>query len=118
MTGKPYPIGDLRPGLPHEVHQILNRMMEKRPEDRYPTPRHLADALDQYLSPAVPGASVPAPHSIAETPPVAETPIPGVPRRAPAPSSGNPLRETVPVPSHSLRDTMPIPPGFAESLAV
>jgi serine/threonine-protein kinase len=129
QTEKPYPIEELRPGLPQEVHNVLNRMMEKRPEDRYPTPRHLAEALDVYLNPALPGTPVPAAHSIAETPPVADTPIPPrTPTRATRPEivppvaepirpTGHSFRDTVPAPTHSMRDTMPIPPGLAESLA-
>jgi serine/threonine-protein kinase len=124
QTEKPYPIEELRPGLPQEVHTILNRMMEKRPEDRYPTPRHLSEALALYLNPALP--STPIPQAIAETPPVADTPLPPrtptrpvrseTPGSAPAPTSGQSFRDTVPVPSHSMRDTMPIPPGLLESL--
>ena len=128
QTEKPYPIEELRPGLPHEVHQVLNRMLEKRPEDRYPTPRHLADALEHYLTPALPGT--PIPQAIAETPAVADTPVPTrtqppapVPaapapaRPAPAAVPASQFRDTVPVPGHSMRDTMPIPPGLVESLA-
>jgi serine/threonine protein kinase len=119
QTDKPYPIEELRPGLPQDVHNVLSRMMEKRPEDRYPTPRHLSEALEQYLNPALPSTPVPAAHSVAETPPVADTPIPPrtpprpVPPAAPPPQT---FRDTVPVPGHSMRDTMPIPPGLADSL--
>src|SRR5205814_1963310 len=91
QTEKPYPIEELRPGLPQEVHQVLNRMLEKRVEDRYQTPQQLADALEAYLSPDVP--HTPVPSSIAETPPVAETPVP--PTRAkptvPAPARPQPV---------------------------
>jgi eukaryotic-like serine/threonine-protein kinase len=110
QTEKPYPIDELRPGLPHEVHQILDRMLEKRPEDRYPTPRHLVEALDLYLNPSLPGT--PVPHSIAETPPVAETPIPN------RPSARTPSPGARPAPSQSMRDTMPIPADLAEGLPV
>jgi eukaryotic-like serine/threonine-protein kinase len=124
QTEKPYPIDELRPGIPNEVMQILNRMLEKRPEDRYPTPRHLSEALDIYVNPAVP--ATPVPNSIAETPPVAETPIPMTPPRTTtrppsAQATAEPHRDTVPAPpkaSASMRDTMPVPPAFAESLQV
>ena len=128
QTEKPYPLEELRPGLPNDVHQIMNRMLEKRAEDRYATPRHLSDALDLYLNPALPGT--PIPHSIAETTPVAETPVPGSPRHrtpspepAPRPSSrpasppATPFRDTVP-PGHAMRDTMPIPPDLAASFDI
>src|SRR5437764_659361 len=67
QTEKAYPIEELRPGIPHEVTLILNRMLEKRPEDRYPMPRNLAEALEGYVSPALP--TTPVPTSIAETHP-------------------------------------------------
>ena len=131
QTEKPYPIEELRPGLPNEVHQILDRMLEKRPEDRYPTPRHLADALDTYLSPPLPGT--PVPQSVAETPPVGETPIPpsrakpvAAPPRPPAPApiatpapvaTQAPMVPARPQPAPSstastasqFRDTVPVP---------
>ena len=100
QTEKPYPIEELRPGLPQEVHQVLNRMLEKRPEDRYQTPQQLADALDLYLSPAVPNTPVPA--SIAETPPVAETPVPPTRPKPAAPAPTVPARP-VPVGAGALR---------------
>ncbi|HJZ89493.1 MAG TPA: protein kinase [Gemmataceae bacterium] len=111
QTEKPFPIGELRPGVPLEVTQILGRMLEKRPEDRYPTPRHLADALEAFLGP---GGSVPAPPGSAnfETPPVAETPVPGplpkAPTPAPVKAPPEPTRthETAPLGS---RETMPLP---------
>ncbi|HEX3152297.1 MAG TPA: hypothetical protein VHR66_29760, partial [Gemmataceae bacterium] len=114
QTEKPYPLEELRPGLPPEVHQILNRMLEKRPEDRYPTPRHLVEALELYLNPALP--STPVPHSVAETPPVADTPVPNrhVTRASSPPLP--PSAQTRPAPSQSMRDTMPIPADLAEAL--
>jgi serine/threonine-protein kinase len=131
QTEKPYPIEELRPGLPNEVHQILDRMLEKRPEDRYPTPRHLADALEAYLSPPLPGT--PLPQSIAETPPVAETPVRPAPAKRPAPvrppapaplvtptstaapastAAARPLAPAAPTstnPASQFRDTVPVP---------
>jgi serine/threonine-protein kinase len=140
QTEKPFPIEELRPGIPNEVTQILNRMLEKRPEDRYPTPRHLAEALDLYVNPALP--STPVPTAIAETPPVADTPVPHTVPRAPAQpaaarpakipthqppsapastpaSHANAFRDTVPAPAASpMRDTMPVPPGLSEELSL
>jgi serine/threonine protein kinase/WD40 repeat protein len=136
QTEKPFPIEELRPGLPPEVSQVLNRMLEKRPEDRYPTPRHLADALDHFLGSVVPNTPVPA-ASVAETPPVAETPVPDMPRaRTPVPPlhrppvpppapvatavpATAPLSTTVPIKPAAARppvanpfpETVPAPPG-------
>ena len=112
QTEKPYPIEELRPGLPQEVHQVLNRMLEKRPEDRYQTPRQLADALEGYLSPEVP--HTPVPQSIAETPPVAETPVPPTRPKptapAPQPAPAVPARP-VPVGAAAPRPRPGRPPA-------
>jgi serine/threonine-protein kinase len=124
QSEKPYPLEELRPGIPPEVTQILARMIEKRPEDRYPTPRHLSDALEQYLSPALPNTPLPG-GAVAETPPVAETPIPHSPKTAmpvasqTATQHTNPFPTTLPNPvGCPMRDTMPMPPGLAEALAI
>ncbi|HKA07993.1 MAG TPA: serine/threonine-protein kinase [Gemmataceae bacterium] len=119
---KPHPIDELRPGIPHEVTRILMRMMEKRPEDRYPTPRHLADALEAYLNPVLPSTPVPG-GQVPEAPPVPDTPAPP-PAKAPAPAANNGTAPptnafpTVNPVSNPMRDTMPMPPGLAEALAI
>ena len=105
QTEKPYAIEELRPGIPNEVTQILGRMLEKRPEDRYPTPRQLADALEQYVNPTLP--TTPIPSSVAETPPVAETPVP-----MPAERGDAGPQARIPV-APSQRDTVPVPPAAA-----
>jgi serine/threonine-protein kinase len=121
QSEKAYPIEELRPGIPNEVIAILNRMLEKRPEDRYPTPRHLCDALETYVNPTLP--TTPVPTSVAETPPVAETPVPAPSARAtarPVATSTeryNDFKDTVPAPAAAhMRDTMPIPPGLSDAL--
>jgi serine/threonine protein kinase len=48
---KPFPIDQLRPGIPEKVVQILNRLLEKLPGDRYQSPQLLADAFDDFLHP-------------------------------------------------------------------
>jgi eukaryotic-like serine/threonine-protein kinase len=122
QNAKPHPIDELRPGIPHEVTKILMRMMEKRPEDRYPTPRHLADALETYLTPALPNTPVPN-GAVAEAPAVADTPVPRQ-AKAPVPAATqvtapptNAFPTVNPV-SNPMRDTMPMPPGLAEALAI
>jgi eukaryotic-like serine/threonine-protein kinase len=115
QTEKPYSIQELRPGVTAEVAQILSRMLEKRPDDRYPTPRHLAEALDSFLGVAAPPSAPPG-SPIAETPPVAETPIPGAPHRAPRLSkSSEPPKthETAPLGS---RETMSLPTAGKDTM--
>jgi serine/threonine-protein kinase len=42
---EPEPLGQARPDVPGEVVAVVQRMMNKRPEDRYQTPAHVAGAL-------------------------------------------------------------------------
>ena len=46
----PARIVDLRPDAPESLDRIVSRMMEKRPEDRYATPREVASVLGNWLS--------------------------------------------------------------------
>lgn len=46
---KPRPATDLRPDIPPEVANILNRMLEKNPANRYQTPGEVAEDLKQFL---------------------------------------------------------------------
>ena len=99
QSEKPFPIEDLRPGVPSDVARILGRMLEKRPDDRYTTPQQLADALAAVLVLGTADPAAPA-TPVAETPAVAETPRPMVEPRLPA-------RET------ELTDEIPAFPVFA-----
>jgi len=45
QTRIPKPIRELRPEVPADVAAILEKMMAKKPEDRYQTPAQLAEAL-------------------------------------------------------------------------
>lgn len=47
-NAEPTPIEVLRPETPAEVVAILNKMMAKRPEDRYQTPAELVQALEPF----------------------------------------------------------------------
>jgi serine/threonine-protein kinase len=42
---EPEPLREVRPDVPANVVAVVQRMMNKRPEDRYQTPAHVADAL-------------------------------------------------------------------------
>ncbi len=47
-TERPAPIGDVRDDVPSEVLAIVERLMAKRPEERFQTPADLAKALEPY----------------------------------------------------------------------
>jgi serine/threonine protein kinase len=48
-TETPKPLQDFVPTIPEGLSQILNWMMAKTPEQRYPTPARAAQALDAFL---------------------------------------------------------------------
>lgn len=55
----PRPISQLRPEVPADIIAIAQRMMERQPQDRYQTPREIAQAMDDYLKggPTTPAAA-------------------------------------------------------------
>src|SRR5206468_1544660 len=48
---EPRPLQESRPGLSEEVYAIVQKLMAKRPEDRYQTPADLAEALALLATP-------------------------------------------------------------------
>ena len=50
QTEKPYAIEELRPHIPSAVAAVIERLMEKKVEDRYQTPLELAETLSDYLN--------------------------------------------------------------------
>jgi serine/threonine protein kinase len=55
------PVTSLRRNLPPQVHQIISRCLRKRPEDRYPDARHLADDLKRLEQQIETGTSLSLP---------------------------------------------------------
>ena len=48
QTGDPEPLEELVPGLPEGLSDVVRRMMQKSPDDRYPTPLAVAQALEPF----------------------------------------------------------------------
>ena len=48
QTGVPDPLEGLVPGLPEGLSDVVRRMMQKSPADRYPTPLAVAQALEPF----------------------------------------------------------------------
>lgn len=46
---KPVPLRHHRPELPVELEKIINQMMAQAPDDRYPTPQSVINALNHFL---------------------------------------------------------------------
>src|SRR5262245_1561134 len=57
-TEKPRPLREFNPSVPDGLQQIINWMMAKEPDQRYPTPERAAQALRVFLSA---GAAEPPP---------------------------------------------------------
>jgi serine/threonine-protein kinase len=91
----PPPSGTKRPGVGPELDAICARMLEKKPEDRYPSMREVAGALAAYLRGSADASTsstkLPAP---APTPPVTEPPA-APPKSSVANSVAEPPRPTV-----------------------
>src|SRR5262245_42543362 len=49
-TEKPRPLREFNPSVPDGLQQIINWMMAKEPDQRYPTPERAAQALRVFLS--------------------------------------------------------------------
>jgi serine/threonine-protein kinase len=88
---EPQPIEQLRPDVPAALGAILRKMMAKRPEDRYPTPAAVADALAPFCQVTVPlppvAGIVPLPSTIAL--PGAPGTVAGIPQAGAATPSGH-----------------------------
>jgi serine/threonine protein kinase len=50
LRAEPEPVEAVRPGLPPALARVVRKLMAKRPEDRYHTPREAADALGALLA--------------------------------------------------------------------
>jgi tRNA A-37 threonylcarbamoyl transferase component Bud32 len=48
QTREPQPVEELRPDVPAGILAVLRKMMAKRPEDRYPQPIEVAEALAEW----------------------------------------------------------------------
>ncbi len=53
---EPTPITSIVPGVPTGLEAVVQKMMRKSPDDRYPTPLDVADALEPFTAVPAPGA--------------------------------------------------------------
>jgi serine/threonine protein kinase len=89
INGRPVPIGEIRPDLPPNLVKVLNKLLARRPEDRFQTGAEAAEALRASTSPsiAIPSRGSLPPPRVPYTP-APEPVAPPVPSPAIAPPSG------------------------------
>ncbi len=59
MNSRPKPLHTLRPDMPAGLADVIDRMTARKPEDRYPLPADVAEALAPYTKPLPPEVARP-----------------------------------------------------------
>jgi serine/threonine protein kinase len=95
----PPPLSEVSPDVPDELARVVERMLEKKPEDRFPSALDVADALDPFADrPAAPAVEPARPAPVVpRQSPQQRVPPSSAPRRPIAPSSA-PRRPIAPPP--------------------
>ncbi len=90
---EPTPVLDLNPDVPGELVEIIERLMQKAPEDRFPSSgevvevlRPLAGAMEDAPQPEIQGGAINSPTM--DTPPMGGTPRAAIPTMTSLPSAG------------------------------
>jgi serine/threonine-protein kinase len=111
---EPTPLRELNPDVPAELAAIVQRLMQKAPENRYGSASEVVEAL-RPLAPHAPGASAAAPRPTAR--PVAPRPSPAAVRPTPVVESLRGPEPIFPEPSRSPGPSTPTPrPAAASAL--
>ena len=113
VTETPKPIGQLVSQTPEGLQKVLDWMMAKDPNQRYPTPARAAQALQMFLSPSAEASALPRPAAAYGNDMAAPSPSPMV---APMPTAAarSPLPAQMPV-ATSAAPNPGIPTGRLES---
>jgi serine/threonine-protein kinase len=100
---EPVPVKELRSDVPDELAAVVERLMKKKPEDRYGSPVEVMDALRPFAAPSLTVGAVAARH----------VPRPASEGERPLPSMA-PLPESTPALARSVADlNLRLPPGEA-----
>jgi serine/threonine-protein kinase len=87
----PPPLSATSPDVPKALARVVEKMLEKRPDDRFPTALEVADALEPFAD--RPAAPAPEPVAVKPSPPPKIAPNPGSARN-PAPRMPPPEKES------------------------
>jgi eukaryotic-like serine/threonine-protein kinase len=114
---EPEPVNQLVPGVPEGLAEVVRQMMKKSPDERYASPKDLAQALEPYVDDLEPRSPDDAPRvRLAVAPPLAETKITGriEPSSASALTSApKPAPSAEPKPVAPAPKPAPVPPPQA-----
>ena len=92
VTETPRPLSDFLPQVPEGLQQVMNWMMAKEPNQRYPTPARAAQAMQMFLlqTPEISPTTAPLPGFVQylQTTGPAETTRPTGPAPVPPPAPG------------------------------
>ena len=106
VTEPPPSVLAFRPDVPPELDALIQGIMAKNPDDRPPTPAHVAYALTPYCPSSGPTVAMPPqPHDWA-APADPQAPPPGYP---PQPTAGYPPQAYQPQPDQPTNDPYPAP---------
>jgi serine/threonine protein kinase len=108
----PPPVKDLREDVPAGLNEVLDRMLAKKPSDRYQSPAEVAQALAPFVGPSAPDSKQPArPSEASAVPGPARPATPeGMPSRSQNPDQPAPV---VPAPSRNADSRWNRSPGRA-----
>jgi serine/threonine-protein kinase len=92
IRGGPVPITDVRPDLSPDLVRVLDRLLARKPEDRYQSGAEAAEAIRGVLLPLQPGRppTVP-PAAEPDSAPAESSPSPGPSNQSPTPPDEEPL---------------------------
>jgi serine/threonine protein kinase len=123
ITGQAIPIGEVRPGLPPRLVELIEKMMATNPDDRFQTADDAATALRSMLRPKNAPSAVSTTTETATAPmrapvpKVATTSAPVTNSAVPVPESKEPKEDTTLVgPSPRVRAGMGLPKAKATFL--
>jgi serine/threonine-protein kinase len=115
---EPKPIRELNPDVPQQLADVVQRLMQKAPEQRYTSASEVVEALHPLAEAPSAASALPVPRALAPRPP-SSVPRPAAPAAAPLPQprpsamgpSAPTPRPPSPVPLPSRQSVRGVPPS-------